>query len=45
MSAPKISLDEVLQVARLARLAPSPEEAEALAHDLDAILQLRGAAR
>jgi aspartyl-tRNA(Asn)/glutamyl-tRNA(Gln) amidotransferase subunit C len=38
MSASKISLDEVLRVARLARLAPSTEEATALAHDLDAIL-------
>lgn len=38
MSASKITIDEVLRVARLARLAPSPEEASALAHDLDAIL-------
>src|SRR5690242_16704964 len=38
MSPPKITLDEVYRVARLARLAPSPQEAEALAHDLSAIL-------
>jgi aspartyl-tRNA(Asn)/glutamyl-tRNA(Gln) amidotransferase subunit C len=38
MSSPKISLEEVLKVARLARLAPSTDEASALAHDLDAIL-------
>ena len=38
MSAIKISLDEVLRVARLARLSPSPDEAAALAHDLGAIL-------
>jgi aspartyl-tRNA(Asn)/glutamyl-tRNA(Gln) amidotransferase subunit C len=35
---PKISLEEVLKVARLSRLAPSTEEASALAHELDAIL-------
>ena len=38
MSAPKITLDEVYRVARLARLSPSPEEAQALCHDLSAIL-------
>jgi aspartyl-tRNA(Asn)/glutamyl-tRNA(Gln) amidotransferase subunit C len=38
MSPPKISLDEVYRVARLARLSPSPEEAQALAADLSAIL-------
>ena len=38
MSSPKISLEEVLKVARLARLAPSTDEASALVHDLDAIL-------
>src|SRR5687768_2924774 len=38
MSASKLSLDEVLKVARLARLSPSPQEAQALAHDRDAIL-------
>jgi aspartyl-tRNA(Asn)/glutamyl-tRNA(Gln) amidotransferase subunit C len=38
MAGSKISIDEVLRVARLAQLAPSPEEAGALAHDLDAIL-------
>jgi aspartyl-tRNA(Asn)/glutamyl-tRNA(Gln) amidotransferase subunit C len=38
MSAPKITLDEVYRVARLARLSPSPEEAQALSHDLSAIL-------
>jgi aspartyl-tRNA(Asn)/glutamyl-tRNA(Gln) amidotransferase subunit C len=38
MSPPKITPDEVYRVARLARLAPSSEEAEALAHDLSAIL-------
>jgi aspartyl-tRNA(Asn)/glutamyl-tRNA(Gln) amidotransferase subunit C len=38
MSAPKISVDEVLRVARLARLSPGPDEASALARDLDAIL-------
>jgi aspartyl-tRNA(Asn)/glutamyl-tRNA(Gln) amidotransferase subunit C len=39
MAGSKISIDEVLRVARLARLSPSAEEASALAHDLDAILQ------
>jgi aspartyl-tRNA(Asn)/glutamyl-tRNA(Gln) amidotransferase subunit C len=39
MAGSKISIDEVLRVARLARLAPSAEEAGALAHDLDAILR------
>jgi aspartyl-tRNA(Asn)/glutamyl-tRNA(Gln) amidotransferase subunit C len=38
MPEPKIALDEVLRVARLARLSPSAEEAAALAHDLDSIL-------
>ncbi len=38
MSVPKITLDEVYRVARLARLSPSPEEAETLCHDLGAIL-------
>lgn len=38
MSGSKIHLDEVLRVARLARLSPSPAEAEALVHDLDKIL-------
>ncbi|MFT3921703.1 MAG: Asp-tRNA(Asn)/Glu-tRNA(Gln) amidotransferase subunit GatC [Myxococcales bacterium] len=38
MSAPKITLDEVYRVARLARLSPSPEEAQALCQDLSAIL-------
>jgi aspartyl-tRNA(Asn)/glutamyl-tRNA(Gln) amidotransferase subunit C len=38
MSPPKITLEEVYRVARLARLSPSPAEAEALAHDLSAIL-------
>ena len=38
MSAPKITLEEVYRVARLARLSPSPEEAQALSQDLSAIL-------
>ena len=38
MSPPKITLEEVYRVARLARLSPSAEEAQALAHDLSAIL-------
>lgn len=38
MSAPKISLEEVLKVARLARLSPSEAEATSLQHELDAIL-------
>jgi aspartyl-tRNA(Asn)/glutamyl-tRNA(Gln) amidotransferase subunit C len=38
MSPPKITLDEVYRVARLARLSPNAQEAEALAHDLSAIV-------
>jgi aspartyl-tRNA(Asn)/glutamyl-tRNA(Gln) amidotransferase subunit C len=38
MSPPKITLEEVTRVAHLARLSPSASEAEALAHDLSAIL-------
>lgn len=42
MSPPKITLDEVYRVARLARLSPDEEEARALAHDLSAILEYVG---
>jgi len=38
MSAPKITLEEVFKVARLARLSPNEEEARSLQHELDAIL-------
>lgn len=38
MSQLKITVNEVERVARLARLAPSPAQAEALAKDLSAIL-------
>ena len=39
MSSPKITQDEVLRIARLARLSPSAGEAEALAVDLTRILE------
>jgi len=38
MSDPRISLDEVVHVARLARLDLSPEEKERMRRELDAIL-------
>jgi len=38
MSSPKITVEEVQRVARLARLSPTPAQAEALAHDLGKIL-------
>ncbi len=38
MRAPKISLEEVQKVARLARLASSDDEVERFQRDLDAIL-------
>lgn len=38
MSQQKITVAEVERVARLARLSPSPAQAEALARDLSAIL-------
>ncbi|HEY6881578.1 MAG TPA: Asp-tRNA(Asn)/Glu-tRNA(Gln) amidotransferase subunit GatC, partial [Polyangiales bacterium] len=39
MSSPKIDREEVLRIARLARLAPSPEQVEALQHDLSRVLE------
>lgn len=38
MALPKITTDEVLRVAKLARLSPSEGEAETLRYALDAIL-------
>lgn len=39
MSSPNITQDEVYRIARLARLSPTPAQAEALAHDLTRILE------
>jgi aspartyl-tRNA(Asn)/glutamyl-tRNA(Gln) amidotransferase subunit C len=39
MSPANITQDEVLRIARLARLSPSPEQAVALATDLNRILE------
>jgi aspartyl-tRNA(Asn)/glutamyl-tRNA(Gln) amidotransferase subunit C len=39
MSSAKITQDEVYRIARLARLAPSAEQVEALASDLSRILE------
>ena len=38
MSVPKITQDEVYRIARLARLSPTPAQAEALAGELTRIL-------
>ncbi|MET0283854.1 MAG: Asp-tRNA(Asn)/Glu-tRNA(Gln) amidotransferase subunit GatC [Polyangiales bacterium] len=39
MSSPQITRDEVLRIARLARLAPSATQVEALQHDLSRVLE------
>ncbi|HEX5661724.1 MAG TPA: Asp-tRNA(Asn)/Glu-tRNA(Gln) amidotransferase subunit GatC [Polyangiales bacterium] len=39
MSSPKIARDEVLRIARLARLAPDEAQMQALQHDLSRVLE------
>jgi aspartyl-tRNA(Asn)/glutamyl-tRNA(Gln) amidotransferase subunit C len=39
MSSPKIDQDEVLRIARLARLSPSPAQVQSLQHDLSRVLE------